>query len=104
KELVAQGPKALPALLAAFNGADATIANWLRTAVEAIAENEQNAKRPLPAAELEAFVRDSKRAAVGRELAFELLTQADANARKRLLPGMLDDSSAGLRREAIDFA
>src|SRR5256885_1645027 len=73
KEIVALGPKALPALLAAFDGADATVANWLRTATEAIAENEQKAGRPLPAQELEAIVRDTQRSARGREFAFELL-------------------------------
>jgi hypothetical protein len=104
KELVVQGPKVLPALLAAFDGTDATVANWLRTAVEAIAENEQKAGRPLPLAELEGFARDAKRGPRGRELAFELLVPADPASRKRLLPGMLDDPSSGLRREAVEFA
>jgi hypothetical protein len=104
KEIVAQGPKALPALLIAFDGADATVANWLRTAAEAIAENEQKAGRALPAAGLEAIVRDTQRSAGGREFAFELLTLADPAARKRLLPTMLEDPSAGLRRDAVALA
>jgi hypothetical protein len=104
KEIVALGPSALPALLSAFDGADTTVANWLRTAAEAIAENEQKAGRPLPADQLETIVRDTKRSARGREFAFELLVQGDPAARKRLLPRMLNDPSGGLRREAVALA
>ena len=36
-ELTQAGPEALPAILAAMDDADPTAANWLRTAVDAIA-------------------------------------------------------------------
>ncbi|HEV7384527.1 MAG TPA: hypothetical protein VGN89_06575, partial [Phenylobacterium sp.] len=104
RELVGQGPKALPDLMAAFDGADATVVNWLRTAVEAIAEAEQKAGRPLPVADLEAVVKDTRRSPRARELAFEILGQIDPAMGKRLLPGMLDDPSSGLRRDAIALA
>jgi hypothetical protein len=104
KEVVGRGPKALPAIFAACDGADATVGNWLRTAAEAITENEQKAGRTLSIEPLETFVRDTKRSARGRELAFELLMQADPAARRRLLPAMLDDPSAGLRRDAVALA
>src|SRR5437879_1755004 len=37
KELVRLGPESLPAILAGFDGADATASNWLRAAVDTIA-------------------------------------------------------------------
>jgi hypothetical protein len=102
KVVVKDGATSLPAVLAAFDGADATAANWLRSAVDAIAESEQMAGRKLPAEMLETFVKDAKRDARGRDIAFALLSQGDPAARTRLLPGFLDDPSPGLRREAID--
>ena len=104
KIVVKHGSAALPSILAAYDGADGTSANWLRSAVDAIAENEQTAGRKLSADMLEAFVKDIKHDPRARHLAFELLSQADANARKRLLPGLIDDSGAGLRREAVAHA
>jgi hypothetical protein len=104
KVVVAHGGGALPSLLAAFDGADATAANWLRTAIEAIAEREQGAGRILPSKELESFVLDKKRCSRGREMAFELLSQIDPSTRRRLLPSLIDDESGGLRREAISLA
>jgi hypothetical protein len=69
--------------------------------VDAIAERELAARRPLPAAELEAFVRDTKHAGPARRLAYEWLTRADPTAPKRLLPGMLQDPGVELRRDAV---
>src|SRR5262245_5643438 len=53
RELVGCGPAALPAILTALDDADPTAANWLRTAVDAIAERELAAGRTLPADKLE---------------------------------------------------
>jgi hypothetical protein len=104
KIVVKHGSAALPHILAAYDGANATTANWFRSAVDAIAENEQTAGRKLSAEMLEAFVNDTQRDPRARHLAFELLVQTDVNARKRLLPGLIDDTGAGLRREAVAYA
>src|SRR2546423_15588 len=48
RRLVEAGPDALPKILTAFDGADAAAANWLRGAVDAVAERELKAGRPLP--------------------------------------------------------
>ncbi len=104
KELVQAGPSAIPTMLAAFHGADATVVNWFRSAIDAIVENEANAGRKLSAETLEAFVMETKNDPRARLLAFELLERVEPDARKRLLPGMKNDPGAGLRREAIDFA
>src|SRR5437588_11564531 len=51
KELVRLGPDALPAILTAMDGADPTASNWLRTAVDAIAERTLAAHQSLPVGE-----------------------------------------------------
>src|SRR5262245_15473007 len=58
RELAARGPEALPALLRALDDAGPVAANWLRAAIDTIAERELLAGRPLPAREFEAFLRD----------------------------------------------
>ncbi len=104
QELVKLGPAALPAILTALDDADATAANWLRSAVDAIAEHEMNASRPLPADKLEAFVKDTKHSGLARRLAYEWLVRVDASAPKRLLPGMLNDPGQEMRRDAVAVA
>jgi hypothetical protein len=101
RELVRLGPAALLPTLAAMDGADATAANWLRTAVDAIAEHEQAAGKALPADKLEEFVRQTSHAGPARRLAYEWLTRTDRTAPDRLLPGMLQDPSLELRRDAV---
>ncbi|HEY1376053.1 MAG TPA: hypothetical protein VGF55_04635 [Gemmataceae bacterium] len=94
----------LPQLLAALDGASPAAANWLRSAVDAVAERERAAGRPLPAAALEAFLRDRRHSGRGRRLAYELLCTADPSAPARLLPTMLDDPGAELRYDAVETA
>jgi hypothetical protein len=101
RELARCGPEALTDILAGFDGADATAANWLRAAVDAIAERELTASRKLPADKLEAFVRDTRRPGPARRLAYDWLVRVDPKAPDRLLPGMLQDPGAELRRDAV---
>lgn len=101
RELVALGPDALPAILTAFDDADDTSANWLRAAVDAVAEQEMTAGRKLPADKLEAFVKETKHSPAARRLAYEWLTRIDKTTPDRLLPGMLNDPSVELRRDAV---
>ncbi len=91
----------LPALLAALDGANPLAANWVRTAVDAVAERAARQDQPLPLAELERFVLDRGRAPRARRLAYELLQSRDPSAEQRLVPGMLDDPSLELRRDAV---
>lgn len=101
RELVRLGPGALIDVLTAMDDADATAANWICAAVDAIAERELDAGRALPAAKLEAFVLDTKRNGRARRQAFDWLARVDKTAPDRLIPGMLDDPSVELRRDAI---
>jgi hypothetical protein len=104
KELVAHGADALLPTLAALGEAKPIPANWLRTAVDAIVEKERLNKRALPLDQLEAFVKERARAPRSRRRAYELLVEADPKAPERLLPGMIDDPSVELRRDAIAAA
>lgn len=101
KSVVSTGGDALLPTLAAMDDANTIASNWLRSAVNAIAEKHVADGKKLPAKELETFVLDSKHGPVGRRLAYELLTEADPKAPERLLPGFLNDPSADLRRDAI---
>jgi hypothetical protein len=101
KTVVGKGEAALLPALEAFDDANRVAANWLRTAVDAIAESETNAGRKLPADKLETFALNSKYAPSARRKAYELLLAQDAGAKARLLPRFLDDKSAELRRDAI---
>src|SRR5437660_930311 len=60
RELAKLGPEALPSILAGMDDADAVAANWLRAAVESIADRTLSSGRQLPAEKLEAFVRERK--------------------------------------------
>jgi hypothetical protein len=98
KALVSKGGAALLPTLEAFDDANATANNWLRSALDAIVQKELDAGRKLPADKLEAFVKDTTFAPSARFAAFELL---DATTKDRLLPGFLNDKSADLRRAAV---
>src|SRR5262249_10584262 len=78
-------------------------ANWLHTAVDAIAENALASGRPLPADKLEAFVKDTRHAGAARRVAYEWLVRADAKAPDRLLPALLDEPGSELRRDAVNL-
>ncbi|MCS6849708.1 MAG: hypothetical protein NZ700_00895 [Gemmataceae bacterium] len=101
RELAQQGSEALPAILAGLDDAHPIAANWLRCAVDTIAARELAAGRSLPAAALEAFVTDTRHAPRARRLAYEWLVRVDPTAPGRLLPGLADDPSTELRRDAV---
>jgi tetratricopeptide (TPR) repeat protein len=92
----------LPELLEAMDRASPEAANWLRAAVETLADRAVSRGQTLPLQQLEAFVLDRKHVPQARRLAYELLCRGDAAAPERLLPGMLDDPSPELRRDAVE--
>ena len=100
KDLVAIGPKALFPTLAAFDGADPVAANWIRAAADAIADRAFK-DHQLSAKELEQFVLRRRHSGAGRRIAYEWLVRLDPSAPRRLLPGMLDEPGAELRRDAV---
>lgn len=103
-ELKMQPIAAVIPTLAAMDGATPLATNWLRSAIDAIVERELKAGSKLPVSDLEKFLNDRKHGAVGRRVAFELICQADPDAKTRLLAGFLDDPAPELRYEAIETA
>jgi len=91
----------LPTILAAMDGAGPLAANWLRAAVDAVAERQMQQKHPLPLAKLEAFLNQKQHDQRARRLAYEWIARADSTAPDRLIPRMLDDPSLELRRDAV---
>lgn len=101
KKVVGRGPVVLPALLRAMDEANATSANWLRTAGDAIVERAAANGQALPAEALEQFVRQTRHNSAARRLAYEWLCRIDPKIPDRLLPDMLQDPSPELRRDAV---
>ncbi len=94
-------PKQIPEILAVMKEGGPLAENWLRAAVDTIAERELRKSGSLPAKLLESFTLDMKQAPRARRIAYEWLVKVDAAAPERLLPKMLDDPSLELRYDAL---
>jgi len=103
QQVVGVDAQRLPELLAAMDDAGPIADNWIRAAVDTVAENQLRQGRRLPADALERFAKDAKHDPRARRLAFEWLVEVDPTAPRRLLPDMLDDASLELRRDAVDL-
>jgi len=88
-------------LLQAMEGSGPLARNWLRSAVDVIAEREQAASNSLPAGELGAFLLDTRQDPRARRLAYDLVAKLDPATAEKLIPGMLNDPSTSLRRDAV---
>jgi hypothetical protein len=93
---------AIPAILAAMDDANELAANYLRSAVDAIADRELNAGRKLPQADIEKFLADTKHNPRARRLAYELIARISPPTAAKLLPGFVNDPSVELRRDAVE--
>lgn len=91
----------LPRLLASLDEANPLAANWIRSAIEKIVEDRLASGETLPQKQLENFLKETKQNPRARRLAFELVARVDDTAENRLIPGMLDDPSPELRRDAV---
>jgi hypothetical protein len=91
----------LPAILKGMDGAGPLAMNWIHAAVDAIAERTLKDGKPLPRQALEQFVARKDHNPRARRLAFEWLERVDPSARERLIPGMMNDPSLELRRDAV---
>ena len=100
-KLVEADADQLPSILSALDDANPLAANWLRTAVDAIAERQLKRGGPLPVDRLERFVRDTRHGARARRLAYEWVLRVDPAASERIVPKMLDDPSLEMRRDAV---
>ena len=91
----------LPTILRGMRDDNPLVNNWIRAAVDTIAERTVRAGQPLPADLLDRYVADRKNSPRSRRLAFEWLIAAEPAARERWIPQLLDDPSLELRREAV---
>lgn len=94
----------LPALLRAMDQASPEACNYLRAAIEAVADNALSQGKPLPVKQLEAFLQNHNHHPKARRLAYDLLLYVDPTVPQRWLPGMLQDPSLELRRDAVALA
>ena len=101
RELTQADATVLPTILSSFDGANPLAANWLRSAVETIADRQISSGKPLPSAELEKFIRDESQDPRARRLAFDWLAKVDNTLADRLIPNMLRDPSPDFRRDAV---
>ena len=88
---------ALPQILQSMKGASPLAANWLRASVDTIASRSND----LPFSELINFIEDHQQDPLARRLAFELIQNANPNQAKKIIPGLINDPSVELRREAV---
>ncbi|WP_298861627.1 hypothetical protein [uncultured Gimesia sp.] len=100
QQLSQSDASALIPILSSFEGANPLALNWLRGAFEAIAAKAIQQKK-LPVKKLEEFILDTSRNPRARRLAYETLIKVDPAAADRIIPGMINDASVTLRRDAV---
>ena len=88
-------------ILAAMKKDEPIAGNWLRAAVDTIAQRELRAGRELPQAALVKFLKNTKMSPRSRRTAYELLAKTNPNTEQTFIPDMLDDPSLELRRNAV---
>jgi hypothetical protein len=101
KQLAKADAEKLPQVLAGMDGAGPLAQNWLRAAVDAIAERQLAGGEKLPQASLEKFLLATNHGPRARRLAYEWIARVDDTASARLIPKMLNDPSLELRRDAV---
>ncbi len=103
QELNSGDATTLVPILNAMGTANPLALNWLQGAFESVASRSLVAGN-LPKEQLETFVVERSNNAQARRLAYEWLVKVDPSAEQRLIPGMLDDPSTYLRRDAVAYA
>lgn len=104
KALVSKGAEGMIPALESLNDDSALAANWLRPALDAMAEKAKSLSQIVPVASLEAFVRDRKKGRFARACALELIEANDEAVAAKLIGEGLDDPSGEIRRKAIGMS
>ena len=92
-ELVKAGPEALLPILNAIDDRNPTAANWLRTAIDAIAEKQAADGAKFGEDALGIFIRERKNSPAARSVAFEVLEKQEPVRSDVFLVGFLNDPS-----------
>lgn len=98
RQLSQQEPEMIPAMLKGMNGANPLAINWLRGAIEAVADRGE-----LPLADIKQFLEDQQNSPHARRLAFELIVARQPEQKNAMLAEMLDDPSLEIRRDAVEL-
>lgn len=101
RQLSSLDADSIPAILAGMKGSNELAENWLRSVVESIADKELNGGGKLPLGALKKFVGDAGHNPRARRLAFELIRRVDGKSAEKMIPGLANDPSVELRREAV---
>ncbi|MBD3672418.1 MAG: hypothetical protein HUJ26_02730 [Planctomycetaceae bacterium] len=96
--LVKNDRDALPQILKAMNGANPLAENYLRSAFEVIVADGEG---DLPMGQLAAYLQDQENNQKARSMVFELLKHKTPAKADKMLDGMLKDSSAEIRYQAV---
>lgn len=94
---------AIPDLLACMDGANDYAMNWLRSAVESIAQREASLGKKLPIRQLESFVKQTQHHPKARRFAYELILKFSPEQAKGMIESFLNDPSTELRRDAVQL-
>ena len=101
KALTDQGAEIIVPTLEAMQKSSPLARNWMRTAIETVFRRELDAGSDLPTKAIEEFLSDRKNEPNARRLAYDLFVEVDPDKAAELIPGMIDDPSPALRREAV---
>ncbi|MCO6047303.1 hypothetical protein NG895_25665 [Aeoliella sp. ICT_H6.2] len=101
KALVAASPDDIPTMLRGMNDSNPAVENWIRTAIDQVAEQTLDSGGELPRAELIDLLADTSAAPRARRTSYELLEQIDADKAHEMLASMVDDPSLEMRYDAI---
>ncbi|MEW4561801.1 hypothetical protein AB1K70_04705 [Bremerella sp. JC770] len=93
---------AIPTVLAAMQEDRPVASNWLRGAVEAMADKGRREGSPITNDTLIAFIDDPQHSPKSRSVAYHLLKQQDESAAKKLIPSFENDASLELRLLAVE--
>ena len=97
KVLNAAAPDKIPAILDGMGGANQLALNWFKGAVESILRNGGD----LPRDQIKSYFEDKSKGAMGRLLAYELLTKDNPKWAEQIIPTLTDDPSMPLRAIGI---
>lgn len=101
QQMVKSGPTSIPLVLQQLETANPTKANWLRTAVDAIVDNELAAGRKLDQASFESYLKDTTHQPRCRRMVYEWLCKIDPATKTKWISTFLHDPSLELRRDAV---
>lgn len=93
----------MPELLLAIDDAKPLAANWIRAAIDQVAERAVANGRELPVKQLEAIISDNDYSPRSQRLAYEWLVKVDDTAETRVVPKMLSSKSLEMRRDAVQL-